>query len=117
MTVQYSNKQIVDALVATGGFIGQAAELLGCSHVTIWNRIKHDEDVGLIQKHIVENRLDLAESGLMNHIEAENLDAIKYYLDRIGRSRGYIKEVKVLVTDNISEQMRKAEKRIENDKV
>ena len=110
---KYSNKQVVDALVATGGFIGATAELLGCHYDTVYKRITSDEDIAIICNHIRENRLDLAESGLMLHVEAENLDAIKYYLDRIGRKRGYIKEIKVELTDNISEKMRKAEARLD----
>jgi hypothetical protein len=108
---KYTRKQIIDALKATGGFITYAANALGCNYTTIERYIRDDPSIGVEQRHIKENRLDLAESVLMLHMEAENLEAVKYYLKYMGRSRGYIKAQQIEITDDLSKLMEDADKR------
>jgi hypothetical protein len=109
---KFTRKQVIDALKATGGFITHAANTLGCCYETIERYIRDDPSIGVEQQHIKENRLDLAESVLMLHMEAENLEAVKYYLKYMGRSRGYIKAQKIEITDDLSKLMEDADKRV-----
>jgi hypothetical protein len=110
---KFTRKQVIDALKATGGFITYAADMLGCCYETIERYIKEDPSIGVEMQHIKENRLDLAESTLMLHMEAENLEAVKYYLKYMGRTRGYIKAQKIEISDDLSELMEAADKRTE----
>lgn len=110
---KFTRKQIIQALQATGGFITHAANMLDCNYTTIERYIKDDPSIGEEMQHIRENRLDLAESGLMLHMEAESLEAIKYYLKYMGRTRGYIKAQKIEIAEDLSALMREADKRTE----
>jgi hypothetical protein len=110
---KFTRKQVIDALKKTGGFITHAANVLGCCYETIERYIRDDPSIGVEMQHIKENRLDLAESTLMLHMEAENLEAVKYYLKYMGRTRGYIKAQKIEITDDLSKLMEAADKRVE----
>ena len=48
-----------------------------------------------LRDEIDEATLDLAESGMKGHLKSKNLDAIKYYLERKGKGRGYVKQTEV----------------------
>jgi hypothetical protein len=109
---KFTRKQVIDALKATGGFITYAADLLGCNYTTIERYIRNDPSIAVENQQIKEHRLDLAESTLMLHMEAENLEAVKYYLKYMGRNRGYIKAQKIELTDDLSKLMEEADSRI-----
>lgn len=108
---KFTRKQVVEALKLTGGFICHTADLLDCHYSTISRYIKDDPSIAEEQKDIIEARLDLAESVLILHIEAESLDAAKWYLKYMGRARGYIKAQKIEISDDLSELMKAADER------
>jgi Na+/phosphate symporter len=109
---KFTRKQVITALKKTGGFITHAANMLGCRYETIERYIRDDPSIGVEMQHIKENRLDLAETVVMKHLKAENLEAAKYYLKYMGRTRGYIKAQKIEISDNLSELMEAADKRM-----
>lgn len=109
---KFTRQQILVALKLTGGFITHAADLLGCCYDTVSRYLKDDSSLVKELQHIKESRLDLAESTLMLHMEAESLEACKYYLKYMGRSRGYLKASKFeIFADNLSALMAAADRR------
>jgi hypothetical protein len=114
---KFTRQQIIDALKATGGFITHAAKELGCCYVTIENYINDDPSIAVENAQIKENRLDIAESVVVETMEGsdikEAMNAAKFYLKYKGRNRGYIKHQKIEVTDDLSKMMREADKRTE----
>lgn len=112
---KFTREQVIDALRATGGFITHAAEVLGCCYVTIENYIKDDPSIAVENEQIKEHRLDIAESVVIATMEGsdtkEKMDAAKFYLRYMGRTRGYIKAQKIEISDNLSELMEAADKR------
>jgi hypothetical protein len=110
---KFTRKQVIDALKATGGFITYAADVLGCCYETIERYIREDPSIGVEQQQIKENRLDIAELVVMKHLKEDNLEAAKYYLKYMGRTRGYIKAQKIELTDDLSKLMEAADKRTE----
>ena len=116
---KFTQKQIIQALRSTGGFIVRAAEALGCHYVTMERYIKTDPDVAEALRDIKENRLDVAENVIMVTMEGEDskeaMDAAKFYLRYKGQGRGYIKTAKVSITEDLSKLMQSADERMNND--
>ena len=112
---KFTREQVIEALVATGGFITHAAKTLGCHYVTIEKYIKDDPSIAEVIKDIRENRLDIAESVVISAMDSdeikEQMDAAKFYLRYKGRGRGYLKHSKVEVSEDLSKMMRDAEER------
>jgi hypothetical protein len=109
---KFTRKQVITALKKTGGFITHAANMLGCRYETIERYIRDDPSIGVEMQHIKENRLDLAESELIKLMEAGEYQALQFYLKYMGRTRGYIKAQKIEISDNLSELMEAADKRM-----
>lgn len=112
---KFTREQVIAALKATGGFITHAADELGCSYRTIENYIKQDPSIAVENAHIQENRLDIAESVVIQTMEGSDkkvaLDASKFYLKYKGRQRGYIKAQKLEISEDLTEMMKDAEER------
>lgn len=82
-------EQIEEALRKSGGFITAAAKLLGVSHANICQRIKRNKHLQKVRTEIEEYYIDMAETGLVKKILAEDFKAITFYLKNKGKSRGY----------------------------
>jgi hypothetical protein len=111
MSTKFTREQVIDALKATGGFITHAADLLGCNYTTIERYIRKDPSIAVENQQIKEGRLDLAESVVMKKLKEDDLDAAKYYLKYMGRTRGYIKAQKIEIASDLSKLMEEADKR------
>lgn len=89
----YTDKQIIDALVKTGGNISAAARALGASRATIHKRIDKSETVKEEYDSVNEANLDLAENNLIDLIKnpehKDHFGALKFYLRTKARTRGY----------------------------
>jgi len=86
-----SEKQIIDSLRKNAGFVAVTARSLGVTYQAIANRLYKSEMLAAALESIRESHLDLAESQLLIKIKEGELSAITFYLDRIGKHRGYVK--------------------------
>jgi len=86
-----SEKQIIDSLRKNAGFVAVTARSLGVTYHAIANRLYKSEMLAAALESIRESHLDLAESQLLIKIKEGELSAITFYLDRIGKHRGYVK--------------------------
>lgn len=86
---RYTSAQVAAALTAAGGIYSEAAKRLGCTPATVRNYVKRYKALQKLEGDIVEQRLDLAERGLLAKIHEGNLTAIMFYLRTKGRGRGY----------------------------
>lgn len=84
-----TDEEIIKALAAENGFVGAAAKRLGCCRWTVSSRINENATVREAYRQIVEDRVDTAESKLMEAVNGGNLRAIMYLLDAKGKQRGY----------------------------
>ena len=85
----FTDDQVAEALRSTGGIRSNAASLLKCSPSTIKRYIDRSEPLATIERGIVEQIVDLAESKLVDAINNGNLTAIMFYLKTKGKHRGY----------------------------
>jgi len=86
-----SETQIIDSLRKNAGFVAVTARSLGVTYQAIANRLYKSEMLAAALESIRESHLDLAESQLLIKIKEGELSAITFYLDRIGKHRGYVK--------------------------
>jgi len=83
-------QQVIDAINAKKGMVYLAADMLGCSHTTVYNYAKRHPT---IQYAIDANRgvmLDTAELALWQGIQDGESWAVQFALRTIGRDRGYV---------------------------
>ena len=78
------------AIRSTGGFISQAAKVLGITRQSVWDRIERHPQLQEALKDVKETYLDLAESQLIRAMKLGERWAIKYYLNTQGKDRGYV---------------------------
>lgn len=81
--------KFIEALKKSGGVLKPACEALHISRQTILDWRKEDPDFDRACAEACELFLDEAESRLYAAVRRGNLKAIKFYLERKGRSRGY----------------------------
>ena len=77
------------ALTAAGGLVTSAAKRLGCAPKTVYRYIERFPALKDVLGEARESSVDLAESKLMEAINAGNLTAIIFFLKTQGKSRGY----------------------------
>ena len=100
---KYTAQQMIDALTATSGNKSAAATAIGCSRNTIDRYIREYATVGQVYEELTVGSIDDAESVLHQFMRGEiegqspreQLDAAKYLLSTIGKSRGYTKRNEV----------------------
>lgn len=86
---KFSDEQIIEALISTNGMVHFAADRVGCSHTTIYNRAKTNPEVAQCLSHESGKVDDLAESQLLKAIERGEQWAIVFRLSTKGKSRGF----------------------------
>ena len=91
---KYSDKQIREAFIRTGGNISQTARDLGCSPVTLYYRIGKDEDLAELLKKCRGGQVLRSVNMLTNLMEDDEdpklaFQAAKYYLNTIGKDYGF----------------------------
>ena len=82
-----------EALKASGGWMSQAAKMLGVNTSTVSRRVAKSQR---LQQTITDMKalyLDIAESELLKKLKNGDLGAICFYLKCQGKERGYIEKV------------------------
>lgn len=86
---RYSTKRIISELVATQGLVSLAAENLGCTPMTIYNRAKAEPEIQQAIDNSRDNLLDRAELALRAAVIDREPWAVSLVLKTLGRGRGY----------------------------
>lgn len=97
---KFTPAQIIAALEASAGILLAAARILRCNPTTVRRYITAHREIELALREIIEDRLDIAEAGLVNFLSddrypALKLKAIEFYLLTKGKDRGYTKQTEV----------------------
>jgi hypothetical protein len=81
--------RVIEALRKSGGILAGAAKLLGVSRENVSYHVNTKPHLRAIVTEIREEVKDIAELGLLQAIRAGEEWAIKFYLSRQARDRGY----------------------------
>lgn len=84
-----SIQQVASALEASGGIITAAAHVLGVHRATIHRYINRYPELKEAKQEEAEKTKDLAEGHVLKAIKAGDMHTVRWYLDRLGRDRGY----------------------------
>ena len=96
----YDITTIKKAIVDSGGIIATIAERLGCEWHTAKSYIEKFEETKSAYDAESESVIDLAESKLMENIQANDNTAILFYLKTKGKKRGYIERNEIEHSSN-----------------
>ena len=101
MTKHITQKKIIDALYKANGILTVAARQLGCSRQAIYYRMNKEKNgkIRAAYEDAREESLDLTEGALFKNIKAGKESSIFYYLNNMGRNRGYGKPTLIAPTD------------------
>ena len=99
MGKRLTQKQIIEALYKSRGNLSIAAQNLGCSRGTIYNRMKNNPKLEASYAEAREIGLDFTESKLFENIGKGKESSIFYHLNNQGESRGYNRPSKIALTD------------------
>lgn len=80
---------ILKAIEGTGGIIVRIAEKLSVSRQAVYDYIDRYDEVRQAIQNEKDTILDVCEEGLFSMIYGGDFEAIKYYLERKGKCRGY----------------------------
>ena len=92
--------KIKKALTDANGFVSVAAKNLNCDTKTIYNYMNRYPELKELLSEIRNKTLDYAESKLLQHIENDNFNALKFFLETQGKQRGYTVRTENVVTTN-----------------
>jgi len=90
-----TNEQFAMALTKSRGRVAIAAQYLGCTHQTVYNRLKKYPELREIREEARTNALDIAEDKLFSAVERDEPWAIKFFLSTQGKDRGYTEKFDV----------------------
>lgn len=93
----YNEDQVIKAIKGTGGIKTKIAERLKISRWTVDNYISRWPAVQAAYEEECERITDLAETKLIELIEAADWNAIKFYLQTKGKERGYVERSEVKI--------------------
>src|SRR5260221_488573 len=97
--VEYTDEQILNALIEFKGMVYLAAKSLGCHATTIYERAKVVTNLDQTIKQENGQVLDIAEMKLYEGVLAGEAWAIMFALSHKGKSRGYSTKTEIEVRE------------------
>jgi len=99
MAGRLSKKKIKDALEAAEGILAVAAKRLNCTRQTIYNWEERYPEIREFRYQVREGTTDWVENELIKNCKKGKESSIFYYLNNLGRNRGYGKPTAIALTD------------------
>lgn len=96
---QFTDAEIIAALKATHGLVYLAAEKIGCTAPTIYNRVKESYSVSEALKTSRNRIKDVAEAKLYTALGEGEAWAVTFFLKTKGKKRGYVERSEVTGKD------------------
>lgn len=99
----YLKRVMPKAVENTGGVATDIAKNLGCSKQTLYKYQEKYPWIEEMRQDARESFVDLAEGKLMKKVREEDLKAITYTLNNLGKLRGYSNQPDVIITNQIGD--------------
>lgn len=91
--LKFTEAQVAEAIVKSGGILAAVAVQLDCDRMTVRAYLERFPALQDVLAETKENLLDLAETKLITNIRDGNLTAVLFYLKCQGKSRGYVERL------------------------
>ena len=95
----YKEEDILEALKASRGIVSAAARRLGMNRRQLTRRLKSSEKLRETRDDAHAEFCDLAESKLVENVEAGNVPSVLFALKCLGKDRGYVERSEVTGKD------------------
>ena len=95
----YKEEDILEALKASRGIVSAAARRLGMNRRQLTRRLKSSEKLKEARDDARAEFCDLAESKLVENVEAGNVPSVLFALKCLGKDRGYVERSEVTGKD------------------
>ncbi|ADW21635.1 helix-turn-helix Fis-type [Thermus scotoductus SA-01] len=95
MARRYTKREVLKAIEGSGGVLSTVARRLGCSWHTAQAYVQRWPETQEAFQAERERILDLAEATLFRAVQEGDVQAAKWVLSRLGKSRGYGDHVEV----------------------
>ena len=87
--IDFTEGEVLAAIKGSCGIMARVAKNLSCEWSTAKKYVERFESAKLAMDDELETVLDTAENNLFQAINSKDIDAIKWFLSRKGRARGY----------------------------
>ena len=87
--IDFTEDEVLAAIRGSCGIMARVAKNLSCEWSTARKYVERFESAKLAMDDELETVLDTAENNLFQAINSKDIDAIKWFLSRKGRARGY----------------------------
>jgi len=95
----YKEEDILKALKASRGIVSAAARRMGMTRRQLTRRVKSSEKLKEARDDARAEFCDLAESKLVENVEAGNVPSVLFALKCLGKDRGYVERSEVTGKD------------------
>ena len=95
----YSEERVIEALQESRGIVSAAARRLGMTRRNLTRRVKDSEKLKEVRDDARNEFCDLAESKLVENVEAGNVPSVLFALKCLGKDRGYVERAEVTGKD------------------
>ena len=93
---RFTQQQVIDALIRSGGLKGAAARALHCNRLTVARYVKRYPAVKEAQEDALENTIDTAQGKLVEMVEQGDWRAVRYMLSTLGKNRGFTERQEIV---------------------
>ena len=95
----YSEESVIEALKSSRGIVSAAARRLGMTRRQLTRRVKDSEKLKEVRDDARAEFCDLAESKLVELVEAGNVPSVLFELKCLAKDRGYVERAEVTGRD------------------
>ena len=83
-------EKVKEALILHNGIVLYAAKACGVARYTLYKFMDAHPDLKEIRANATEELIDIAENRVLEAIEKGELKTVRWYLERLGKDRGYV---------------------------
>ncbi len=103
-----SDTKIAQLYRKKAGNVAATCDAIGCSRTAFYKWRDKSKKLREMLEEVDESLIDLAESKLMENIDAGEVTSLIFFLKTKGKNRGYVETVKNEVTVNPFEELMKS---------
>jgi hypothetical protein len=123
-TSRSTKEEVREALVRCNGIQSHAAAYLGCSYWTIRKYCERCPELRTVAEEAREILIDKAEARLYDLVDNGEFGPVRFVLETLGRSRGYVKQMNLaghngsaIQVEHSAREMLEAKLRAMNERV
>ena len=90
-----SEEKIAKIYAGCRGNLTKTAANLDTTRTTLYGRMRNSPTLKKLMDEELESRIDIAEDSLMTLVKKKDFQATKFFLETVGKQRGYGKSIEI----------------------